>query len=117
MFNHANQHSRNQRLLIITDDEVSAKLLGHTFELNAYKVLATSNLQAAVRFAMDRDLGCILLILPLLTAICVAARRLRSHTLVKIIAFSKMPVTAAEKNVALQSGCDDYRDAFSRSTR
>ena len=46
MFNDTSQHSRNQKLLIIADDEVSAKLLGYIFELNAYKVLATSDLQA-----------------------------------------------------------------------
>jgi CheY-like chemotaxis protein len=113
----ADEHSRNRRLLIITDDEVSAKLLSHTFELNAYEVLATSNLHAAVRFATVRDPGCILLMLSSLTAICDVARQVRSHTPTKIIAFSKIPVTAAERNVALQSGCDDYRDAFFSSTR
>jgi CheY-like chemotaxis protein len=116
-FTGADEHSRNQRVLIVTDDEVSAKLLCHTFEANAYEVLATSDLYAAVRFATIGDPGCILLILSSLTAICDAARQLRSHTSIKIIAFSKIPVTAADRNVALQSGCDDYRDAFFSSAR
>jgi CheY-like chemotaxis protein len=116
-FTSTDEHSRNRRVLIVTDDEVSAKLLGQTFEDNAYEVLATSDLYAAVLFATTRDPGCILLILSSLAAICDAARQLRSHTSIKIIAFSKIPVTAAERNVALQSGCDDYRDAFFSSTR
>jgi CheY-like chemotaxis protein len=116
-FTDEDQHSRNRRLLIMTDDEVSAKILGHAFEANAYGVFATSDLYAAVRFATTRDPGCILLILSSLTAICDAARQLRSHTSIKIIAFSKIPVTAAERNIALQSGCDDYRHAFFSSTR
>jgi DNA-binding response OmpR family regulator len=111
------ENSRNRRLLIITDDEVSSKLLGHTFELNAYEVLATSNIQAAIRFTTTRDPGCILLMLSSLTVICDAARQLRSHASIKIIAFSKKPVTAADRTAALQSGCDDYRDAFFSSAR
>jgi PleD family two-component response regulator len=61
-FTSADEHSRNGRVLIITDDETSAKLLSHAFEINAYEVLATSDLHAAVRFATTRDPGCILLI-------------------------------------------------------
>ena len=117
MSNSADKHSRDRRLLIITDDEDSAKILGYPFEVNAYEVLATSDLNAGVRFATTRDPGCILLILSSLAAICDAARQLRSHTSTKIIAFSKIPVTAAERNVALQSGCDDYRHAFFNPAR
>jgi PleD family two-component response regulator len=86
-FTNADEQSRSRRVLIITDDEASAKLLGHTFDLNAYEVLATSDLHAAVRFATIRDPGCILLMLSSLTAICDAARQLKSHTSIKIIAF------------------------------
>ena len=110
----ADQHTRYRSVLIVTDNEVSANLLGYAFEANAYDVLATSIMHEAIRFTTTCDPGSILLMLSSLAANCDAAQRLRSHTSSKIIAFSTMPVTAAERNLALQSGCDDYRDAFLR---
>ena len=108
------KHARYRRILIVTDNEVSANLLGYAFEANAYDVLATSIIHEAIRFATTCDPGAILLMLSSLAANCDAARRLRSQISSKIIAFSTMPVTAAERNLALQSGCDDYRNAFLR---
>jgi CheY-like chemotaxis protein len=113
-FTVSDEHPRNRRILVITDNEHSAKLLGDAFEANTYDVSATSNMYEAVRFTTTCDPGSILLMLPSLAATCDAARQLRQHTSINIIAFSKMSVTAAERNVALQSGCDDYREAFLR---
>jgi CheY-like chemotaxis protein len=108
------ENPRNRRILIIADNEISAKLIGDAFEANTYEVLATSDMHAAVRFATTHNPGCILLMLSSLTVTCDSVRQLRPHTATKIIAFSTMPVTAAERDIALQGGCDDYRDAFLR---
>jgi CheY-like chemotaxis protein len=113
-FTASGENPRNRRILVITDSDSSAKLLTDAFEANTYDVLATSNMYEAVRFVTTRDPGSILLMLPSLAATCEAARQLRPHTSIKIVAFSEMPVTETEKNVARKSGCDDYRDAFLR---
>jgi CheY-like chemotaxis protein len=113
-FTIADEHPNNRRILVITDNEHSAKLLGDAFEANTYDVLATSNMYEAVRFATTLDPGFILLMCSSLGATCDAARQIKPRTTATIIAFSTTPVAAAERNVALQSGCDDYRDAFLR---
>ena len=110
----SDEHPQNRRILVITDNEMSANLVGDAFETNAYDVLATSDMNEAARFSTTHHPGCILLMLSSLTLTCDAARQLRPHTATRIIAFSTMPVTAAERNTALQGGCDDYRDAFLR---
>ncbi len=114
-FTVAHGRSRNRRILILADSEVSAKIIGDAFAGNAYEVLATSDVPEAVCFATTHDPGLILLMLSSLPAICGAARRLKQHTSIRIVGLSPIPVTTAEKNVALQSGCDDYRDAFLRT--
>jgi DNA-binding response OmpR family regulator len=110
----ADEHPRNRRILVITDNEHSAKLLGDAFEANTYDVLVTSNMYEAVRFTTTFDPGSILLMLPSLVTTCDAARQIKPRTTATIVAFSTTPVTAAQRNIALQSGCDDYRDAFLR---
>ena len=114
-FTVATARSRPESILIIADNAVSTKKIGDAFAANAYEVLATSDIPEAVRFATTHNPGCILLILSSLPAICDAARLLRRHTSIRIISFSPIPVTAAEKNFALESGCDDYRHAFLRT--
>ena len=111
------ENPRNRTLLIVTDNEISAKLLGDIFEANTYHVTATSDIYEAIRLATSHHPGCILLMLSPLAVICDAARQLRPHTSTKIIAFSHLPVATAERNVALQNGCDDYRDAFLRADK
>jgi CheY-like chemotaxis protein len=104
----ADERPRNRRVLIIADNEISAKLVGDAFEANTYEVLATDDMQEAHRFLAIDDPGFILLMLSALAITCDAARQLRPCTSAKIIAFSAVPVTAAERNIALQGGCDDY---------
>ncbi len=106
------QKPRDRSILIIADNDRSAKLVSDAFVANSYDALATSDIAAAVRLAMTHDPGCILLMLSSLAATCDAARQLRHHTSTKIIAFSKMLVTEVERDVAIQSGCADYRNAF-----
>jgi CheY-like chemotaxis protein len=110
----ADEQLRNRRILIITDNEISAKRLGDAFEVNAYGVLATNDISEAIRFTTNLDPGFILLMCSSLGATCDAARQIKPRTSATIIAFSTTPVTAAERKVALQNGCDDYRDAFLR---
>jgi DNA-binding response OmpR family regulator len=101
-------------LLVLTENELSEKLLGDVLEANAYEVLATSDISEALRFATTRDPDFVLLMFESLSATCNAARQIKPHTSAVIIGFSARPVTATERNAALQSGCDDYRDAFLR---
>jgi DNA-binding response OmpR family regulator len=106
---------RDRRLLVITDNAITAKLVGNAFEANAYEVLATEEIEKAVHFATTRNPGSILLIFSSLAATCDAARQIKPYTSGTIIGFSAIPVSATERNAAIQSGCDDYRDAFLRS--
>jgi DNA-binding response OmpR family regulator len=108
------EHPRKRRVLVITDNEHSAKLLGDAFEANSYEILATNDISEAIRFTTTLDPGFILLMCSSFAATCDAARQIKPRTSATIIAFSTTPVTAAERNVALQNGCDDYRDAFLR---
>ena len=110
----ADREPRYRRVLIIADNDPSSKLLRDAFVANAYAALATSDIDDAVRLATTHDPSCILLMLSSLAATCDTARQLRQQTCTKIIAFSKVLVTEAERNVAVQSGCDDYRYAFLR---
>jgi DNA-binding response OmpR family regulator len=106
---------RDRRLLVITDNAITAKLVGNAFEANAYEVLATEEIEKAIHFATTRNPGSILLIFSSLAATCVAACQIKPHTSATIIGFSPTPVSAAERSAAIRSGCDDYRDAFLRS--
>ena len=108
------ERPRNRILLVITGDERSSELLGNVFEANAYEVLATNDMSEAICFATTRNPGFIFLMRASLAAVCDAAQQIKPHTSGTIIGFSSMPVTAAERHIALQSGCDDYRDAFLR---
>jgi CheY-like chemotaxis protein len=114
-FTVAHGRSRYRRILILADNEVSTRIVGYAFTANSYEVLATCNVPEAIRSVTTHNPGVILLMLSSLPAICDAARQLKQHTSIKIIGFSPTPVTTAVKNVALQSGCDDYRDAFLRT--
>lgn len=114
-FTAASERSRSKRVLIIADNQSSTKIIGDAFAANAYEVLATSYIPEAIRFATTHNPGCILLVLSSLPAISDAARLFRQHTPVRIIGFSPIPVTAAQRKVALESGCDDYREAFMRT--
>jgi DNA-binding response OmpR family regulator len=106
---------RNRRLLVMTDNTITAKLVGDAFAANAYEVLATEEIAKAVDFTITRNPGSILLMFSSLTATCDAARQIKPHTSAAIMGFSSTPVTDTERNAAIQAGCDDYRDAFSRS--
>ncbi len=103
---------RDRIILLISDDKHAAKQVGDAFEANSYEVLATDEMPEAVRFATTRNPGIILLMCSSLAVTCNIARQIRPHTSARIIGFSTMPITTAERNAAVQSGCDDYRDAF-----
>jgi DNA-binding response OmpR family regulator len=106
---------RYNTLLILTDNAVTAKLVGSAFEAQGYEVLATEEIAEAIPFMTTRNPGSILLMFSSLAATCDAASQIRPSTSAKIIGFSATRVTATERDAAIQSGCDDYRDAFSRN--
>ena len=84
-----NQGPRYRRILIVADNDLSAKLLSDTFVANTYDAFATSDIDDAVRLATTHNPGSILLMLSALDATCDAAQQFRQHTYTKIIAFFK----------------------------